>query len=452
MTHFETDYLVIGGGSGGVRSARIAAGHGADVVLVEGQELGGTCVHRGCIPKKLMGYAASFGTALSEAEGMGWNVDKPQHDWVTLRQNVATELARLDGIYEGLLRDSGVTTVKGWARFIDPYTVQVGADTYQAKNILIAVGGKPKTMAIPGGALALSSDNLFTMPVLPPTLAVLGGGYIGLEMATIFAGLGTQVTLIHRDYAPLRGFDSDIRKKVLAALEETPNLVVQMNTHVEALQQADRQVIVRTDKSEQAFDGVLAAVGRAPHIEGLGLDKAGVETDRDGHIVVDEQFRSNQKHIYAVGDVSSRYQLTPIAIMEGHCVADQLFGKECRTPIREEDIPTAVFCHPPVAVVGYTEDKAKAENRAVTIYESAFRPLKSRITGKTGQTYMKLIVDSTTDKVIGLHMLGTDTPEILQGFAAAITAGVTKKQLDATLALHPTAAEELVLMRKARAS
>jgi glutathione reductase (NADPH) len=445
---FDFDYIVIGGGSGGVRSARIAAAHGAKVALVEGQELGGTCVHRGCIPKKLLGYAAHFGHDLAAAREMGWNVDVKNHDWNTLRDNVAAELKRLDGIYTKLMVDNGVTVLNGWAQFTGPHTISVNGKAYSGKYILIATGGHPRALDVPGGDLAMTSDDMFTLPALPDSLAVIGGGYIGLELATILHGLGVKTTLIHKDELPLRGFDPDIRKRAIAQMCKD-GVICAMGTKTISLEKHENGIALTTDKGTHIYGGVLAAIGRIPNTGTLALDAAGVATD-NGKVLVDECFRTNQKHIYAVGDVSSRFQLTPVAIIEGHYVADHLFGNSRKHAMREEDLPTAVFCEPPVAAIGCTEDQAAARGITLTVYESSFRPLKTRLTGDETQTYMKLLVDSKTDKVVGLHMLGVDTPEILQGFAAAITAGITKTQLDKTLALHPTSAEELVLMRKPR--
>jgi len=436
MTRFDVDLFVLGGGSGGVRAGRVAAEHGARVAIAEEYRWGGTCVIRGCVPKKLLVYASEVQRTLEDARGHGWTIDGARHDWAALIEAKDREIARLSAAYHARLSKAGAEVIEGRARLVDAHTVEVAGRRITAANILVATGGKAKR---PAGSW-ITSDEAFHLPTLPRRIAILGGGYIGVEFAHIFAGLGAQVTLIHRDTHVLRGFDPDVREAVTHGLVAHGIEVVccrELISHGTTLTIEDRTIEV---------DLAMAAIGRAPNTQGLGLSEVGVQLDERGAIVVDEWSRTTVPHIYAVGDVTGRVALTPVAIREGHAVADTLFG-ERPTPVRHHLIPTAVFAQPPAAAIGLTEPGAAAAGHNVRTYRATFRPMRYALTERDEKVMLKLVVDRDTDRVLGLHMVGPDAPEIVQAAAIAITMGATKADLDRTFAMHPTTAEELVLLR-----
>jgi glutathione reductase (NADPH) len=445
------DLFVIGGGSGGVRAARMAAQLGARVALAEAAALGGTCVNVGCIPKKLYSYAAHYAHDLRDAEGFGWDIPEARFEWDRLKANRAQEIGRLNRVYERLLEDAGVEILRGWASLVDGHTVQLettrGAHRYTADHILLATGGTPVVPAIDGAELGVSSDSMFDLDPFPQRLAVVGGGYIACEFASIFRGLGARVHLLYRGEQILRGFDDEIRHFIAAELLKH-GIDLRLHTDVRALTRSAAGIDIRLDDGQglQA-DTVLLATGRVPNVSGLGLEAAGVRQAKDGAIVVDEQFRTSVPSIHAVGDVTARIQLTPVALAEGMVVADRLFGKGQRA-MAYEGIPTAVFTHPNIGTVGLTEQQARERFGQVTIYRTDFKALKHTLSGSTERCLMKLVVETATDRVVGLHMVGADAGEIVQGFAVAMKAGATKAVFDATLGIHPTIAEEFVTMRE----
>lgn len=435
MARFDRDFFVIGGGSGGVRAGRVAAEHGARVAIAEADRWGGTCVIRGCVPKKLLVYASEISRTLDDARGQGWTIEGAHHDWGTLIAAKDKEIARLSQAYAARLRKAGADVIEGRAELLDPHTVQVGDKIITAAHILIATGGVPKK---PPGTW-ITSDDAFHLPALPRRIGILGGGYIGVEFAHIFAGFGAEVTLVHRDTHVLRGWDPDLREAVTAGLLAHGIDVV---CCTELVQRGNTLI---AGGREIEVDLAMAAVGRDPLSAGLGLDAAGVTLDQRGAIIVDEYSRTSVPHIYAVGDVTGRVALTPIAIREGHAVADTVFGNR-PTPIHHHLIPTAVFAQPAVAAIGLTEPAACAKHEVV-VYRARFRPMRYALSGRDELVVVKVVVDKKTDRVLGLHMAGPDAPEIVQAAAIAITMGATKADLDRTFALHPTTAEELVLLR-----
>jgi glutathione reductase (NADPH) len=452
-TRDEFDFFVIGGGSGGVRAARIAAGLGAKVGLCEAGDLGGTCVNVGCVPKKLFTYGAHFAAECREAAGYGWTVAPPTHDWRKLIANKDAEIKRLNGVYQRLLEGRGVHILRGRGVLRGPNEVVVtgpdGVSTaVRAKKILVATGGRPVRPSIPGAEHVYVSDDMFHLPAMPKRILVVGGGYIAVEFAGILAGYGAAVTQVHRGGLFLRGFDRDVRAHLASEMRKKGidlrfhrDLVEVVRTSAGALQ------CRLDDDSTLEVDAVLAAIGRVPNTAELGLDAAGVTVDERGAIRVDERFRTSAPSIYAVGDVVDRIQLTPVALAEGMLVAQNLFGGTDRRPDYEA-IPSAVFSDPPIGTVGLTEEEARAERGAVDIYKSTFTPMKQTMTGHDEKTLMKLVVERATQRVLGVHMVGPDAGEIIQGFAVALKCGATKAQLDSTIGIHPTAAEELVTMRE----
>jgi glutathione reductase (NADPH) len=451
MREFDCDLFVIGGGSGGVRAARMAAQRGARVVLAEAAALGGTCVNVGCIPKKLYSYAAHFAHDFQDAAGFGWDAPPARFDWQRLKKNRATEIARLNGVYEQLLRGAGVQVVAGWATLLDGHTVQVatgaGPRRWHAANILVATGGTPSVPHIPGREHVLTSDHMFDLEPFPRRLAVVGGGYIACEFASIFRGLGAEVTLLYRGEQVLRGFDDEVRQFVAQEMGKH-GVTLRLHASVTGIARASDGLALTLDGGELlAADAVLYATGRVPNVAGLGLDAAGVAVGAHGSIVVDAQFRSSVPSIYAVGDVSSRLQLTPVALAEAMVVVDQLFGNGERS-MDYELVPTAVFTHPNIGTVGLTEQQARERHGELRIFRTDFKPLKHTLSGSSERTLMKLVVDAASDRVVGLHMVGPDAGEIVQGFAVAMRAGATKRMFDTTIGIHPTAAEEFVTMRE----
>jgi len=425
MTHYDVDLFVIGGGSGGVRAARVAAGHGARVAIAESDRWGGTCVIRGCVPKKLMVYASEIHRTIVDARGQGWTIPAASFDWSTFIAAKNREIARLSGLYVDLLQTKGARVLEGAARLADEHTVEIGGERITAANILVATGSKPR---IPPSGTWITSDDAFELPALPKRIAILGAGYIGIEFAHIFRGFGSEVALVHRGEL-LRGFDPELVAEVTRGLERH-GITVRDGGNVAGI----------------PHDVAMAAVGRDPVSAGFGLEEIGVTRSPAGAIVVDEWSRSSVPHVYAVGDVTGRVALTPIAIREGHAVADTLFGNK-PTKLSYHAIPTAVFAQPPAAAVGFTEPGAVRAGHEVVVYRARFRPMRYALSGRDEQVLVKLVVDRHTDRVLGLHMVGPDSPEIVQAAAIAITMGATKADFDRTFAMHPTTAEELVLLR-----
>ena len=455
----DFDLFVIGGGSGGVRAARFAAQRGARVGMAESGRMGGTCVNVGCIPKKLYSHAAHYAEGFVEAAGFGWQLAQaPQLDWETLKAHRAREITRLNGIYEGLMTGAQVPRLQGHARIVDAHTVEVAGEDgrttrHTASHILIATGGTPFVPAFEGSALAVTSDDMFDLPVFPRRLVVVGGGYIGCEMASIFHGLGAQTTLLYRGEQILRGFDDEVRAFTADEMRKH-GVDVRVGcdvTRIEAGAGGVRRVTLN-DGSVIEADVVLYATGRRPNTDGLGLADVGVRQGRNGHIEVDAHFATSVPGIYALGDVVGRLELTPVALAEAMALVDHLFGpapgKPVRPPIDYALIPTAVFTHPPIGTVGLGEAQAREKFGAIQVFRSDFRPLKHTLSGSSERTLVKLIVDAASDRVVGLHMVGADAGEIVQGFAVALQCGATKAQFDATVGIHPTSAEEFVTLRE----
>jgi glutathione reductase (NADPH) len=444
---YDFDYFVIGAGSGGVRSARIAAAHGARVAIAEDGPLGGTCVNVGCVPKKLLSYAAHFAHDFADAAGFGWEVGPRAHDWARLIANKDAEISRLNGVYRRLLEGAGCTLLTGRASLVDARTVQVGDTRYTAERILLATGGRPVLPDEPGAREhGITSDEAFRLKRLPPRVIVVGGGYIAAEFACIFQNLGAKVTQLHRGPLFLRGFDRDVRH-ALAEEMRAGGVDLRFSAAVERLERRGGELVARlAGGGEISADAALYAVGRRPNTRGLGLEAAGVALDDEGAVVVDDDFKTSAPNIYAVGDVTNLLNLTPVAIAQGHALADALFGKRPRR-VSYANVPTAVFSIPPVAAVGLTEGEARRALGEVDVYKARFKPLRHTLSGREERTMMKLVVDQKSDRVVGVHLVGMDAPEIIQGFAVALNCGATKAQLDQTIGLHPTAAEELVTMR-----
>jgi glutathione reductase (NADPH) len=450
MATYDYDFFVIGAGSGGVRASRIAATHGARVAVVEDKYLGGTCVNVGCVPKKLMVYASHFAEEFEDAAGFGWSVGERSFAWPRLIENKNAEIARLNGIYKNLLDGAGVEIIDGRGRLVDAHTVEVGDKSYTAERILVATGGWPTVPDFPGREHVITSNEAFFLEDLPERVVVVGGGYIAVEFAGIFHGLGSKVTQLYRGPLFLRGFDDDLRAFLAEEMRKKGvdlrfNSVVEGVTRRETGAGHDFVVELAGGKTIEA-DLVMYATGRHPSTADIGLEAAGVQIDGRGAVVVDEDWRTSAENIYAIGDVTDRVQLTPVAIAEGHALADRLFGPSGRD-MDYRDVPSAVFSQPNLASVGLTEAEARAELGDVDIYKSAFRPMKHTLSGRDERSLMKLIVERASDRVVGIHMIGPEAGEIIQGLAVAMKAGATKAQFDATIGIHPTAAEEFVTMR-----
>jgi glutathione reductase (NADPH) len=447
MSDYDFDLFVIGAGSGGVRASRIAAGHGAKVAVAEEYKVGGTCVIRGCVPKKLLVYGAHFAEDLKDARRFGWDVPDCKFDWPTLRDNVIGEVDRLEGLYQQTLDNNKVTTFHERATIEGPHEVRLASGKLvKARVILVATGAWPVIPEAPGAELGITSNEVFHLETLPRRVVIFGGGYIANEFAGIFHEFGTDVTLVLRGDQILRGYDEQIRDRLLQ-ISMTRGIKFRFNAPLEKIEkQEDGSLLVFTGSGDPLHaDVVLFATGRNPHIAGLGLDKAGVELEK-GAIKVDEYSRTNVESIYAVGDVTNRVQLTPVAIREGHAFADTVFGNNPRT-VDYSCIPSAVFSNPPIGAVGLTEGEARNKLGAVKVYTSDFRPLKFTLAARNERSLYKLVCEETSGKVVGIHMISPDAPEILQAAAIAVKAGLTKADFDATVALHPSMAEELVLMR-----
>jgi glutathione reductase (NADPH) len=443
----DYDLFVIGGGSGGVRCARIAASHGARVGIAEERHWGGTCVNVGCVPKKLMVQAAEYSAWAADSHGFGWNTAPGEHNWAALMAAKDAEIKRLNGIYVKLLENSGVTWFFERAVFLDPNTLQVGERRITAKQIVIAVGGHPAWPEIEGADLGIVSDQAFFLAEMPKRVTLVGGGYIGVEFAGIFRGLGAEVDLLYRQRLPLRGFDHDLREALAEALQAQgvwlhPSVLLH---RLEKLPDGSKRLHL-TDGRTFDSDLVFFALGRTPNTGGLGLEEAGVTRAPNGAICVDAENVTSQEHIFAIGDVSNKMNLTPVAIAEGHHLADRLFGAALPRTWSFEAIPTAVFSVPPVATCGISEEQA-AGIAPTDVYVATFTPMRHTLSGRKRRTMMKLLVDQASQRIVGAHMIGDDAAEMMQAIGVAMTAGATKADFDRTVGIHPTSAEEWVTLR-----
>ena len=448
MHKFDYDLITIGAGSGGVRATRMAGGFGARVAIAEKSRVGGTCVLRGCVPKKLLVYGAHFAEDFEDAAGFGWTVGRAEFDWAALIAAKNRELDRLEGVYGKILSGNSVDVLSGHAVLSDPHTVEVDGKSFSAEKILLASGGWPTMPQIPGIEHVVSSNEALDLPELPDRIVIVGGGYIAVEFAGIFNALGSEVTVIIRAPNILRGFDEDLRD-TLAAEMEKKGISIRRETVVDAIEKKDGRYVVALSGGEKIETGlVMYATGRAPNTAGMGLAEIGVEMNKKGAVIVDDWSRSSVSNIFALGDCTDRVNLTPVAIGEGRAFAETQFNDN---PIRMayDNIPSAVFSQPPIGSVGLSEEAARARG-PVDVYISRFRPMKHTLTGRDETIMMKLVVDAQSDAVLGCHMVGSDAPEIIQGLGVALKCGATKAQFDATVGIHPTAAEEFVTMRDKR--
>ena len=449
MKQFDYDLFVIGAGSGGVRASRIARGFGASVAIAENHRIGGTCVIRGCVPKKLLVYAAHFAEDFEDARGFGWTLDGKAFSWPALIDAKNREIERLSKVYAGLLANSGVDVFLGAARLVDAHTVAVGERELTARYLLVATGAWPHKPAIPGIEHAITSNEAFELETLPRRVLVVGGGYVAVEFAGIFRGLGSEVTLSYRGPQILRGFDDDVRRHLHDEMGKKGTRILLNSNVVRIDRGSDGALEVAVSGApggKYGCDAILYATGRVPNTGQLGLAEAGVELDEEGGVIVDEYGQSSVPSIFAVGDVTNRIALTPVAIREGTAVATTLFGGT-RIPADHDNVPSAVFSQPPVGTVGLTEAQAVAKFGEVEVYMTSFQPLRHTLSGRDERTLVKLIVEPIEQRVLGCHMVGADAPEIIQGIAIAVKAGLTKAQFDATIGIHPTAAEEFVTLR-----
>jgi glutathione reductase (NADPH) len=439
----DFDLFIIGGGSAGVRCGRIAAGHGAKVGVAEERFWGGTCVNIGCVPKKLLVQAGEYGGWADDSKGFGWSIVKGPHDWNKLLAAKDKEINRLEGVYRRLM--SGTTTFDARATFIDAHTLDVGGQRVTAEKIVIATGGKPERPPIPGAQLGIISDDAFYLPKMPEKVIICGSGFIAVEFAGIFRALGAETHLVYRQPLPLRGFDQDLREGLAEALA-AQGIILHPSSPLKKLEaDGDKRVLTFGDGATLTGDLVFFATGRKPNTDGLGLKKAGVAVAASGAVKVDDQLRTTQANIWALGDVTDQINLTPVALGQGHALSDSLFGNNPRT-LSLKNIPAAVFSSPPIGTVGLTEEEAAATG-PVDVYVSKFTPMRHTLSGRNRKSLMKLIVDQASQKVVGVHMLGEDAPEIIQGIAIAVLMGATKQDFDRTVGIHPTSAEEFVTMR-----
>lgn len=447
-TQYDYDLFVIGAGSGGVRAARMAAGLGAKVAIAEDRYFGGTCVNVGCVPKKLYVYASQFSESFAAAAGFGWKVGDSAFTWANLVASKDKEINRLQNVYDKLLRDSHVTVVNGRATVVDAHTVKVGNDTYTAERILVATGGWPFVPDVEGSEHIVTSNEIFNLPTLPKQMVIVGGGYIAVEFAGILHGLGVDVTIFERGDKVLRGFDEDIRDFLIAEMTKK-GIKFMFNTSVDKINLDCEGLTVHTTKGETVpAELVMYATGRVPNSKNLGLEEVGVKMDAVGAIKVNDDYQTNVPSIYALGDVTNRVNLTPVATSEGMALVNKLYSSHYKA-VDYDNIPTAVFSQPSIGTVGLTEQQALSAYPAdIDIYRADFKPMKNTLSGSSERTLMKMIVVRSTDKVVGMHMVGPDAGEIIQGFAVAIRAGATKAVFDSTIGIHPTAAEEFVTMRK----
>ena len=442
---FDYDLLVLGAGSGGVACARRAASHGARVAIVEQAEIGGTCVHRGCIPKKFLVYASHFAHDLCDSKGYGWNIKEYSFSWPDLVSTKSLELQRLEGIYRSLLLDSGVKIFQGHGHLQTNTTLKVNSDTISAENILLATGGWPTMPNIDGIHLAINSNDIFDLPSKPDRIVVVGGGYIACELAAVFNGLGSEVTQLYRSEMILRGFDDEIRKNAYQEMLKS-GIDIRLGQNVASLSETPGSLRVNTTSGGKiSADQVLFAIGRKPNTSNIGLLELGVSLNDNGAVNVNEGFRSSISNIYAIGDCTDRLNLTPVAIHEGRCLAETLFNSNPQF-VDYRNVPTAIFTQPEIGIVGLSEEQARKEFGNIKVFKAHFRPLKHTLTGRETKVFVKLVVDVKTDRVLGCHMIGDSSSEIVQALGVALQAGATKAQFDQTMAVHPTSAEELVTM------
>jgi len=447
LNDFEYDLFVIGAGSGGVRASRMAAAQGAKVAIAEERYLGGTCVNVGCVPKKLFVYASHYHEDFRDAKAYGWDVSVNNFDWPRLRDNKTREIERLNGIYNNLLTNAGVELIEGRARIVNGHTVEIEGKQFNCKNILIATGGWPYVPDIPGRQHAITSNEVFYLDELPKRALVIGGGYIAVEFAGILHGLGVDITQLYRGSIFLRGFDNEVRE-FLAEEMKKKGIKLEFNVNATSIEkQEDGQLLVSLDNGHQVTtDAVFYATGRRAMTADLGLENVDVELRDNGSIVVDDYYQSAEPSIYAIGDVKGGIELTPVALAEGMALVKTLFNDQ-PSKVDYSYVATAVFSQPNLASVGLTEEEARDQYAEVDVYRSSFRHMKHTLSGNTEQTFMKLLVDRVSDKVLGVHIIGSDAGEIIQGVAIALKAGATKAIFDETIGIHPTAAEELVTMR-----
>ena len=448
MDTHDYDLFVIGAGSGGVRAARMSAGFGASVAVAEDRYLGGTCVNVGCVPKKLFVYASHFAEEFTNARGFGWKLETPSFNWPTLLNNKNKEISRLNGIYQSLLDNTGVTLFEDRATIVDAHTVSVSNQNITAKRILVATGGWPSVPEIPGKEHIITSNEAFFLESLPERMVVVGGGYIAVEFAGIFNGLGVDTSLLYRSSLFLRGFDMEIRQHLAEEMRKK-GIKLEFNTNITSIEKADGEFQAKlTDERTLSTDLIMYATGRHPNTQNLGLEQAGVEMNEKKAVIVNEHYQTSIPSIYAIGDVTDRINLTPVATAEGTVLARALYNDQA-TIVDYADIPTCVFSQPNLGTVGLTEEQAREKYNHIDIYKSTFTPMKLSLSDNDERTFMKLVVDKTTDRVVGVHMLGPEAGEIIQGIGIAIKAGATKAQFDATIGIHPTTAEEFVTMRSA---
>ncbi len=448
MAEFDYDLFVIGAGSGGVRAGRMAAAEGVRVAVAEDRYLGGTCVNVGCVPKKLYVQASHYAESFHEAEGFGLKAGQVNFDWPTLRDNKTNEISRLNGIYTNLLKNAGCDLIDGRARVVGPHSVEVNGKTYSAERILVATGGWPFIPDVPGNEHVISSNEVFDLATFPTDVLVVGGGYIAVEFAGIFAGLGANTHLIYRGDLFLRGFDQEIREYTAQEVAKK-GVNLNFNTDIKSIHKLDngRLQAELNDGRVLEADQILYATGRVPNVNGLGLEELGVALADNGAVVVNEQFQTSVPSIYAIGDVIDRVQLTPVALAEGMALVRHLYAQGS-AEVDYELIPTAVFCQPSIGTVGLSEEEAKERYAEIKVFRSEFKPLKHTLSGSDERTLMKMIVDAETDRVLGVHMVGAEAGEIIQGIGVALKAGATKAVFDSTIGIHPTSAEELVTMRQ----
>lgn len=446
---YDYDYFVIGAGSGGVRSSRIAASLGAKVGIAEYKDVGGTCVNVGCVPKKIMAYAADYHHHFRDAKGYGWDVSAPEKpDWKSFIARKNAEIKRLNGIYDGILERAGVEYFEGQASLIDAHTIQIDEDrTVSADKILIATGGTPRRDDIKGAEYTLSSDEIFYLDEQPEHILIVGGGYIAVEFANIFSGIGSKVTLAYRGEMFLRGFDKDLRLTLKEEMEKQ-GITLLFHSDLTEVEKDGKTLLAKMSSGEiLSCDCILSAIGRVPNTEGLNLEEVGIKTEENGQIFINENYQTSVPNIYALGDVANQWNLTPVATAEGQALARRLFGGQQDAKVAYENIATAIFSRPPIATVGYSEKQAKEKGFEVEVFTTRFRSMKYILAERDEKIFMKLVVDKKTDKVLGVHMIGLDAPEIMQGFAVALNAGATKADFDRTIGIHPTSAEEFVTMK-----
>jgi glutathione reductase (NADPH) len=446
MAQYDYDLFTIGAGSGGVRASRVAASYGAKVAIAEERYFGGTCVNVGCIPKKLLVYAAQFSDDFNDALGFGWTAGERSVHWGKLIAAKDKEIQRLNGVYRRLLTDAGVAILDGRAEILDEHRVEINGERVTARYILVSVGSWPTVPRIPGAEHAITSNEAFFLPQLPESVLIVGGGYIGVEFAGIFHGLGTQVTQIYRGPLFLRGFDDDCRETLAQEMRKR-GIDLRFNADVKEIEKNHTSLCVTlVGGGKINASQILFATGRVPNTGALGLERVGVRVMPNGAVVVDEYSKTNVESIYAIGDCTDRMMLTPVAIAEGRAVAETLFNGNPTKP-SYTNVPTAVFSTPNIGTVGLTEAQARERYPAIDVYKTSFKPLKHTLSGRDERTMMKIVVDGATDRVLGCHMVGPEAGEIIQGLAVALNCGATKAQFDATIGIHPTAAEEFVTMR-----